>query len=55
MNDWRNTKYRLGPKPDPLADPMAGENLWFGIFGPVLIGGGFVLAVLLLLWWLLTL
>ena len=27
MADWRKTQYRLGPKPDPLDDPMAGENL----------------------------
>ena len=30
MGDWRNTQYRLGPKPDPLNDPMAGENLLIG-------------------------
>lgn len=30
MADWRKTQYRIGPKPDPLDDPMAGENLWFG-------------------------
>lgn len=31
MADWRKTQYRIGPKRDPLDDPMAGENLWFGL------------------------
>jgi hypothetical protein len=48
MADWQKTQYRLGPKPDPLNDPMAGENLGFGIV-PWLVICGFLLAVALLL------
>lgn len=55
MADWRKTQYRIGPKPDPLDDPMAGGNLWFGVLMPVLVGGGFLAAVALLLYWLLSL
>lgn len=55
MEDWRNTRYRLGPKPDPLNDPMAGENLWLGVFLPLLIGSTFFGGIALLLYWLVTL
>lgn len=55
MNDWRKTQYRLGPRPDPLADPMTGENLWFGIGLPLLIAGLFLVAIGGLLYWLITL
>ena len=55
MGDWRDTQYRLGPKPDPLNDPMAGENLWFGTALPLIIGGLFLAAIGFLAYWLLTL
>lgn len=55
MGDWRDTKYRLGPKPDPLADPMAGENLWFGVFLPLIVGGLFFGGIGLLAYWLIAL
>lgn len=54
MGDWRKTQYKIGPSPDPLSDPMAGENLWFG-FAPWIVIGGFVVAVALLVGWVLTL
>ena len=55
MGDWRKTQYKIGPSPDPLSDPMAGENLWFGIGLPLLIGGLFLGGVVALIVWLLTL
>ena len=55
MNDWRKTQYRLGPKPDPLGDPMAGGNLWFGIALPLIVGGAFFGGIALLVIWLLAL
>lgn len=55
MEDWRKTQYRLGPKRDPLNDPMTGENLWLGVFLPLLVGGAFFGGIALLLYWLVTL
>lgn len=49
MGDWRKTQYRIGPEPDPLADPMAAENFWFGVLGWSVIVA-FLGAVALLVW-----
>ena len=41
MRDWKDTKYDHGPKPDPLGDPMSGENIVFGL-GPWVVAAVFL-------------
>lgn len=51
MADWQKTKYRLGPKPDPLAE--AEDFKYVG--AALLIGAAFFGGIGLLAYWLLTL
>lgn len=47
MADWRKTQYRLGPRPDPLAEV---EDFKYGCFMPLVMGGLIIATVACLIY-----